>query len=88
VAQVLTFGANKYADHNWRAGDGFDYSRLIGAAYRHLSSFNDGEDLDPETGYSHVDHAMCCLMFLSEQIKVGRGKDDRFKGNLYVKEYT
>lgn len=75
VAQVLTFGARKYAGHNWRKG--FDYSRLIGASYRHLSSFNDGEDLDPESGLSHIDHAICTLMFLSEQIKKGTGQDDR-----------
>lgn len=76
VAEVLTFGANKYAAHNWRGG--LDYSRLIGAAYRHLSAFNDGEDLDPESGLSHVDHALCCLMFLSEQVKAKTGTDDRY----------
>lgn len=77
IAEILTFGAEKYAPHNWRLG--FDYSRLIGAAYRHLSAFNDGEDLDPESGKSHIDHALCCLMFLSEQIKKGTGTDDRYK---------
>lgn len=77
VAEILTFGANKYAAHNWRAG--FDYSRLIGAAYRHISSFNDGEDLDPESQKSHIDHAICTLMFLSEQLKKGTGNDDRYK---------
>lgn len=77
IAEVLTFGAKKYEDHNWRHG--FEYSRLIGAAYRHLSSFNDGEDTDPESGLSHVDHALCCLTFLSEQIKKRTGTDDRYK---------
>lgn len=77
VARVLTFGAHKYADHNWRLG--FDYSRLIGAAYRHLSAYNDGEDVDPESGESHIDHAICTLMFLSEQIAKGTGKDDRYR---------
>jgi len=77
VAEILTFGANKYAAHNWRAG--FDYSRLIGAAYRHISAFNDGEDLDPESQKSHIDHAICTLMFLSEQLKKGTGNDDRYK---------
>ena len=77
VARVLTFGAKKYAAHNWRGG--FDYSRLIGASLRHITSFNDGEDLDPESTESHIDHAICTLMFLSEQIKKGTGTDDRYK---------
>ena len=48
IGDVLTFGAKKYADHNWRGG--FDYSRLLGANLRHILAFNDGEDLDPESG--------------------------------------
>ena len=79
TAQVLTFGAKKYAAHNWRGG--IEYSRLIGAALRHILAFNDGEDIDPESGLPHVDHAQCCLMFLSEQFHKGTGLDDRYKPN-------
>lgn len=77
IAEVLTFGAKKYAAHNWRGG--IEYSRLIGAALRHITAFNDGEDLDPESGLSHIDHAQCCLHFLSTQIHKGTGLDDRYK---------
>lgn len=77
IGNVLGFGAKKYAAHNWRAG--FAYSRLIGAALRHVTSFNDGEDLDPESKLSHIDHALCTLMFLREQIAKGTGTDDRYK---------
>lgn len=77
IAKVLTFGAKKYAAHNWRGG--FDYSRLVGAAMRHLTAFNDGEDLDPESGLSHIAHLGCCTMFLLEQIEKGTGTDDRYK---------
>ena len=77
LAMVLGFGAKKYAAHNWRGG--IEYSRLIGAALRHIEAFNDGEDLDPESTLSHIDHAQCCLMFLSDQIKRGTGLDDRYK---------
>lgn len=62
LAQVLTFGAQKYEAHNWRRG--ISKSRLLGAALRHLFSYMRGEDLDPESGLSHVAHAMCCCMFL------------------------
>lgn len=77
VASVLTFGARKYAAHNWRSG--IDASRLIGAAYRHLGAFNKGEDLDPESGQSHLFHAACCLQFLSWTLKHKPEHDDRYK---------
>lgn len=76
-AWVLTFGARKYADNNWRKG--FKWSRLIGAAMRHLTAIMDGEDTDPESGLPHVDHLACCVMFLSEHQKKNLGEDDRWK---------
>ena len=75
VAQVLDFGRQKYAPHNWRKG--FLWSRLVSAALRHMFTWLSGEDNDPESGMSHIDHALCCLMFLSAHIKSGLGKDDR-----------
>lgn len=77
IAEVLTFGANKYADHNWRKG--FKWSRLLGAAMRHLFSFLRGEDKDPETGLSHLAHLGCCVMFLLEHEQNKLGEDDRYK---------
>lgn len=62
LSLVLTFGANKYASHNWRKG--IAKSRLLAAALRHLFAYLRGEDKDPESGLSHVAHAMCCCMFL------------------------
>ena len=64
AAIVLMYGMRKYSRDNWRAG--FDWNRLIGAALRHIFAFNEGEDMDPETGYCHLSHAICMLMFLSE----------------------
>lgn len=77
IAEVLTFGANKYSAHNWRGG--FDYSRLLGSALRHILAYNDGEDKDSESGLSHLAHAACCLLFLLEQEAKGTGKDDRYR---------
>src|SRR5437899_3061811 len=51
-ADVLAFGAKKYAAHNWRKG--MAWSRLGDAAMRHLLAWLDGEDVDPETGLSHL----------------------------------
>jgi hypothetical protein len=79
LSQVLTFGAMKYDAHNWRHG--LQYSRLIAAALRHIHAFNDGEDLDPESGLPHPAHAMCCLMFLLGTMAHRSDMDDRWKAN-------
>lgn len=76
-ARVLGFGALKYGMHNWRQG--FDWSRLIDAAMRHIVAFADGEDMDPESGLSHIAHARCMLGFLLSHQLEGLGTDDRFK---------
>lgn len=79
VGQVLTFGAKKYAAHNWRRG--IHLSRLLGACLRHVFSFLGGEDRDPETGLSHLYHASCCLMFAAETYELRPEMDDRWKPN-------
>lgn len=77
ISRVLEFGKKKYDTHNWRKG--MSWSRLIGAALRHLTAYKDGEDLDPETGLSHLAHLGCCTMFLLEFIKTHPDFDDRYK---------
>ncbi len=77
VGLVLTFGAQKYAAHNWRRG--LLYSRLTSACLRHLFAFIGGENLDPETQMPHLWHASCCLMFLSELSETHPEFDDRYK---------
>jgi hypothetical protein len=77
TAMVLAFGKDKYAAHNWRGG--FEWSRPLSAALRHILAFQDGEDRDPESGLSHLAHAMCCIMFLLEFEKTHRELDDRWK---------
>lgn len=75
LAKVLTFGASKYAARNWEKG--MSWSRVFGALLRHLWKYWRGEDLDEETGLPHIDHAMCCVMFLSSYQKRKVGTDDR-----------
>jgi len=76
LARVLTFGAKKYAAHNWRKG--IAYSRLFDALQRHLWAWWAGEEFDAESGESHLDHAACCLMFLRELSETSPGLDDRW----------
>jgi len=75
-AKVMAFGAQKYGRDNWRKG--MDFSRLGDAALRHVYAFMDGEDVDQETGLSHLAHARCCLAFLLEFEGKRIGKDDRY----------
>lgn len=77
VGEVLTFGAKKYAAHNWRAG--LQRSRLLGATLRHVFAYLRGEDFDSETGLLHLYHASCCLMFASELHETRPDLDDRWK---------
>ena len=74
-AAVLTFGAKKYGDRNWE--NGMDWSRPYGATLRHLLKWWMGEDLDPETGLSHLAHARCEIAFLQEFEYTGAGTDNR-----------
>jgi len=77
VAKVMTFGARKYAAHNWMQG--FDWSRLVDSTHRHLMSFQLGVDKDEESGLLHLAHAGCCILFLLTFQLLGLGKDDRYK---------
>jgi hypothetical protein len=63
--RVLQFGAQKYEVGNWKLVPNAN-ERYFNAAMRHLWEFHKGEVLDPETGYSHIAHAICCLMFLED----------------------
>lgn len=66
VAKVFGYGAKKYAAFNYLEGGGLSSDRLIGAALRHINSWNKGESLDPESGESHLAHAVCSLTMLLE----------------------
>ncbi len=77
IARVLGFGAKKYDVHNWRKG--MNWSRVISAAERHLGQFKDGQDLDPESHLPHIDHALCCLIFLRWYMGHRQSFDDRYK---------
>ena len=65
MARVLTFGASKYGRENWRHVDGAS-DRYLDAMMRHINSYRQGEQNDPESGISHLAHVMCCAAFLIE----------------------
>lgn len=75
VGMVLAFGVNKYAARNWEKG--LAWGRLVAALLRHTSAWMVGQDLDPETGYHHLDHVATCALMLSATVKRKIGLDDR-----------
>lgn len=75
IAKVLAFGAGKYGERNWEKG--MAWSRCFAALQRHLTAWWEGRPSDPETGYSHLWHAGCCILFLIAYELRGIGEDDR-----------
>lgn len=75
VAQVYTFGAEKYAARNWELG--MDWGRVYAAGQRHQHAFWRGENTDQETGYLHTAHmAFAALTLTAFQLR-GIGNDSR-----------
>ena len=65
IVKVLEFGAKKYARDNWKAGEGFKYTRTFNAIMRHMTAVMFcGEDNDPETGISHWAHVGANILFI------------------------
>lgn len=75
AADVMTFGAEKYAMFNFRKG--MKYSRLWSAALRHMIAWWRRDENDDESGINHLAHAICCLLMLREIQIIERGEDDR-----------
>ena len=67
VGRVLAHGANKYGRDNWRKVD--DVRRYHDAALRHVMQYLSGERTDPESGESHLAHAVCSLMFVLDIVE-------------------
>ena len=73
--QVYTFGAKKYGRDNWRKGT--DWHEFYGSVLRHLFAFWGGEDIDPESGQSHIVQGIWNLGTLRYYQLHDLGKDDR-----------
>tara|TARA_Y100000389_G_C17318696_1_gene441875 strand:+ start:326 stop:643 length:318 start_codon:yes stop_codon:yes gene_type:complete len=81
IAQVLGFGAEKYGPNNWRDdADKTEWSRSYSSLQRHLTAFWSGQDIDPESGLSHLAHAATQIVILMVQQSDGHlHMDDRYK---------
>lgn len=61
--EVLTFGATEYGPNSWKSVTNGS-ERYFAALMRHIVAWRQGEKVDPQTGKSHLAHALCNLMFL------------------------
>lgn len=77
TAQVLTFGAKKYAANNWRKSG--SWIAVLDSMFRHMYKVLNGTEIrDVESGIPHAAHAMCNIGFLLEFAAEGDGTDDRY----------
>lgn len=77
VDLVLKHGAKKYGVLNWQRKKGFKFSRCYNALLRHMFAWWRGQETDPETGLTHLSHAMCNLLFLMYHSRFNSAADDR-----------
>lgn len=69
-------GAFKYGRHNYRPS-AVRGSVYFDATLEHLTSWYEGEDIDPDSELNHVIKAICSLMVLADAIVTGNLVDDR-----------
>jgi len=84
TARVWEYGAKKYAAWNWAKGA--DWSVPYDSLQRHLTAWQNGEHLDPESGLPHTAHMMCNVMMLAHYEKFYPEGDDRPKGVFNVSD--
>jgi hypothetical protein len=78
IAEIMTYGADKYGDNNWQSLPN-GTQRYLGAALRHLAKYQDGEVYDRESGLPHMAHAACSLLFVLDiERRLGMYRNRRF----------
>ncbi len=75
LGRIYSFGAQKYADYNFRKG--YQWSLSFDAMLRHAFAFWNREDLDEESQLHHMAHATWHALTLTLFALTGKGTDDR-----------
>lgn len=76
VGVAMLEGASKYGRHNYRAV-GVRGSVYYDGTMRHLMDWWEGQDLDPDSGMSHITKAITSLIVLRDAMIQGKFTDDR-----------
>lgn len=82
VAVAMTEGSLKYGRHNYRT-DGALASVYYDATMRHLMAWWEGENIDLDSGLSHITKAISSLVVLRDAMSRGVLTDDRPKETTY-----
>ena len=69
-------GARKYGRHNYRIA-GVRASVYRDAVWRHMNKWWEGEDIDPDSGLSHITKAIASLTVLRDAMILENWVDDR-----------
>lgn len=75
VSRAFMVGETKYGRYNYCRGH--KASQLVAAAQRHISAWNEGEELDPD-GQHHLGAAGANLAMILRQMELETLKDDRY----------
>jgi hypothetical protein len=78
AAWAHKLGADKYGPYNWRKTK-VCTTTYIAAMMRHLNAWRDGEDLDPESGITHLAHVVASCNILMDAAACNTLEDDRYR---------
>lgn len=82
IGMALVEGARKYGRHNYRV-TGVKASVYVDASVGHIAQWYEGEDVDKDSGLSHIVKAIASLVILRDAMLQEKLVDDRPpKGNL------
>jgi hypothetical protein len=76
LADGLGEGAVKYGPFNWRETP-VEVMTYIAGCMRHLRSYQDGEEIDPDGGRHHLGKAMANLAIIIDALECGMLIDNR-----------
>lgn len=76
LGTAMMEGAVKYGRHNYRVA-GVRGSVYYDAAMRHLMAWWEGEDIDPDSGLSHIAKGIATLVVLRDAMMNDMWTDDR-----------
>ena len=73
MAEIMATGAAAHGDQGWKTLTNAE-DRYFSAAMRHLVAWRNGDTIDGDSGYPHLAHVMCNIMFLSEFDKMAAAR--------------
>lgn len=80
MGAAFTYGQKKYGKNNYR--NGMSVSRQLAASVRHIYQHLSGETFDPESGVTHLGHALASIAMACYTMANKPELDDRFQADM------